>query len=339
MVPTATPGSIVAQISARGGIALCAAVAVWTPGCAGSNATTAAGAAEGEDWPDDRRGQDDTTTADKHYQVALASFHNGMYEDAKLQLRRALQSNAAHPESLYLQGIIHLNEGRTIVDAVEMQRCLRDEAADQQRRRAEASHRKAHEFFGRAADAFEEGSAGRGRAKNSMAVVSLFFHDYEQAQKEARGALDNQFYTERYSALSNLGWAYYEEGKLIEATTELRQAVMLNPDYCVGHYRLAQVYLETGLVDEAVEQANLVLTSDRCPIQDVHRVLGVAHLRLGADGDAQEFFETCVDLAPRSCLALDCQAFIGGTGAARLTRASEGRPGDAARESGEKSGP
>lgn len=301
------------QISSVAALVVCATLAAGVSGCASQKAATEGGKKSSES---------NTTTADKHYEVALASFHNGMYEDAKLQLRRALTTDTKHAESLYLQGIIHLNEGRTIVDAVETQRCLRDEAADQQRQRAEESHRKAHEFFGKAAEAFDEGAAGRGRALNSMAVVSLFFHDYEQARSEARGALDNQFYTERYSALSNLGWAYYEEGKLIEATTELRQAVMLNPDYCVGRYRLAQVYLESGLVDEALEEANMVVTAERCPIQDVHRVLGVAQLRRGADTEASAAFQTCVELAPRSCLAMDCQAFLGRAGGTQVTQAT-----------------
>ena len=35
-------------------------------------------------------------------------------------------------------------------------------------------------------------------------------------------ALDAQFYTEKYSALANLGWAYYGQGDLVGAMTELR---------------------------------------------------------------------------------------------------------------------
>jgi hypothetical protein len=94
--------------------------------------------------------------------------------------------------------------------------------------------------------------------------------------------------------------------------TELRQAVLINPDYCVGRYRLSQVYLDYGLLEQAVEQARTVTDNDRCPIQDAHRILGVATMRLGLTTDAAEAFSSCVSLAPRSCLAGDCERFLNG---------------------------
>ena len=254
--------------------------------------------------------------ADKHYDVAVGSFHNAMFEDAKLQLDRALRADPEHADSHYLQGVLLLNEGKSIVDAIEIEQCLVDAAADHQRSRAEELHRKAGQAFERAAKLYEEGAAGRGRALNSLAVVSLFFHQPERASQHARDALEQQFYTDRYSALSNMGWAHYRSGDAIAATAELRQAILINPDYCVGHYRLAQVYLDSGLPEQALEHAQAVVDSPRCPIQDAHRILGVARLRLGQDEGAAHAFQACVDVAPRSCLARDCKRLAGeGAGA------------------------
>ena len=87
--------------------------------------------------------------------------------------------------------------------------------------------------------------------------------------------------------------------------------MLLNPDFCVGRYRLAQVYLEAGLVEQAIEQAVQVVDDARCPIQDAHRVLGAARLRAGLDEDAKVAFKSCVDLAPKSCLAIECQRLLG----------------------------
>ncbi|MBL4683140.1 MAG: tetratricopeptide repeat protein [Nannocystaceae bacterium] len=249
--------------------------------------------------------------ADKHYDVAVGSFHNSMFEDAKLQLSRALTSDPGHADSHYLLGVLLLNEGRTIVDAVEIDRCLVDEAAGHQRQRAEALHRKAREQFKTAAKHYESGAAGRGRSHNSMSVVDLFFGADGSAITEARAALAEQFYTHRYSALANLGWAYHSQGNLVEATTELRQSVMINPDYCVGRYRLAQVYLDSERPDLALEHASTVADDSRCPIQDAHRIVGVANLRLGRADEAHTAFEQCVALSPRSCLAVDCSRFLG----------------------------
>ncbi len=250
--------------------------------------------------------------AEKHYEIAVGSFHNGLFDDARRQLRRALTVDPAHADSHYLRGVLLLQEGKTIIDAIETQLCLADEAAENQRGRAEQLHQRAHEAFGDAAKHYGDEDQGRGRALNSMSVVSLHFHDHANAMEEAGAALEDRYYNERYSALANLGWAYYEKGELVDAMTELRQAVLINPDYCVGRYRLAQVYLDYGLPEQALEEGAVVLANERCPIQDAHRIVGVANLRLGLAAEAAEAFQGCVAVAPRSCLAADCERFLAG---------------------------
>ncbi len=272
--------------------------------------TSAPGCAARQQTPTDDPVTPDASPADKHFDVAVGSFHNGMFEDAKLQLERALRADPEHADSYYLQGVLLLNEGRTLVDALETQQCLTDDASELQRKRAQQLHQQAKEAFRTAVSHYPEGAAGRGRASNSLSVVSLFFHDHEGAIEHSRAALEQQFYSDRYSALTNMGWAHYNLGDLISATNELRQAVLLNPDFCVARYRLAQVYLDNDLPEQAVEQARQVVDDPRCPIQDAHRILGVASVRLGDEPTAQEAFGSCVTLAPRSCLAQDCNRFL-----------------------------
>lgn len=249
-------------------------------------------------------------SADNHYQIALGSAQTGSFDDAKKQLEMALEAVPEHGNSHYLMGLILLHEGRTIIEFIESEMCLIDQAADAQRLRADDLHRQAHESFGRAAAAYDENDPSVGRAFNSMAVVSLYFHDYARAQQELEQALDAQFYTEKYSALANLGWAYYEQGDLIRAMTELRQSVLMNPDYCVGRYRLAQVYLDYEMTEQALEEIERVIADERCPIQDAHRVAGIARMRLGFEPGANEAFSSCLELAPRSCLANACRQFL-----------------------------
>lgn len=252
--------------------------------------------------------------ADSHYDVAVGSFHNGMFEDAKIQLDKALRVDPEHADSHYLKGLLLLNEGRTLVNAVEIDQCLTDAAADIQRERAESLHAEAQTAFDVAAGTYEEGAAGRGRAFNSLAVVALYFQRYEEAIAQAKAALEQQFYTDRYSALANMGWAHYLQGDLVSATAELREAVLINPDYCVGHYRLAQVYLDSGLPESALEHATAVVEHERCPIQDAHRIVGVVYRRLGKETEATTALQRCVSLAPRSCLARDCERLLGPDG-------------------------
>jgi len=281
-------------------VAVMAGSVTSAPGCASRSAQA----------PSDDPVTPEASPADKHFDVAVGSFHNGMFEDAKLQLERALRADPEHADSYYLQGVLLLNEGRTLMDAVDTQRCLVDDAAQLQRQRAQLLHRQAKDAFATAVTFYPEGAAGRGRASNSLSVVSLFFHDHEGAIEHSRAALEQRFYSDRYSALTNMGWAHYNLGDLTAATNELRQAVLMNPDFCVARYRLAQVYLDTGLPDQAVEQARAVVDDPRCPIQDAHRILGVASVRMGDDATAQQAFGSCVALAPRSCLAEDCNRFL-----------------------------
>ena len=248
--------------------------------------------------------------ADNHYEIALGSAHNGSFDDAKKQLELALEVVPEHANAHYLLGLLALNEGRTIIEFIEAEMCLTDASAEAQRLRADDLHRKAHESFSKAALAYDENDPGSGRAYNSMAVISLYFHDYERAKTELEAALAAQFYTEKFSALSNLGWAYYEQGDLVSAMTELRQAVLMNPDFCVGRYRLAQVYLDYDMTEQALEEAERVIADDRCPIQDAHRVAGIARMRLGQLDSAGAAFASCLDLAPRSCLADACRQFM-----------------------------
>ena len=258
-----------------------------------------------------RSPEDLAQTADNHYEIALGSAQTGSFDDAKKQLALAIEVVPEHGNAHYLLGLIALHEGRTIIEFIEAEMCLQDESAEAQRLRADELHRTAHEAFGRAVAAFDPNDPGMGRAYNSMAVVSLYFHAYERARTELEAALSTQFYTEKYSALANLGWAYYEDGDLVAAMTELRQSVLMNPDYCVGRYRLSQVYLDYQMTEQALEEAERVIADDRCPIQDAHRVAGIARMRLGQLQDANSSFQSCLELAPRSCLANACRQFIG----------------------------
>lgn len=282
---------------------------------------------------DKRSPEDLRESADNHYHIALGSAQNGSFDDAKRQIELALGAVPEHGNSHYLMGLIQLHEGRTIVEFIEAEMCLTDDAAEAQRLRADELHRAAHASFGKAAAAYEENDPGLGRAYNSMAVVSLYFHDLERAQQELELALAAQFYTEKYSALSNLGWAFYEQGDLVSAMTELRQAVLMNPDYCVGRYRLAQVYLDYDMTEQALEEAERVIADERCPIQDAYRVAGIARMRLGQQQSASEAFRSCSELAPRSCLADACRQFAQLAGpevASQSTRldAAAARPAD-----------
>jgi len=286
----------------------------WWPAALGLWLVAACASSGGREAPD---GNSDS--ADKYYQVALGSFQSGMYSDAEQNLDRALSLESAHGNSLYLKGLISLVEGKDMLIAVERQVCLRDDAAELQRERASELHRESREYFRRSVEAFGDDSSGRGRALNSMSVVSLYFGDYETAVLEASEALREQFYGARYSALSNLGWAYFQQEKLVEAMSELREAVRMNPGHCVSRYRLAEVYFDYGLVADAGELLDAVVMDENCPIQEALALKGDIYASLGRSRDAVTAYRECVHAAPRSCVAEACKSRGAGDVLARDT--------------------
>lgn len=247
-------------------------------------------------------------SAERYYEIGVASFHNGMLQDAKVQLRKSLGFDAKFAPAHYLQGLIDLREGVRMVDALTVEMCLEDESAKRSRLRADALHREARAAFERAVKVADAQDPVLGRAYNSMAVISAYFENYERSVQEAQKAAKSDGYTERYSALGNLGWAYLQGGDPVQALTELRQALLINPDFCVARYRLARAYLAVSQPEQAKREIDAVLENPRCPIQDAHRVLGQAYLRMGQRDEARTAFLACVAAAPQSCLARDCSA-------------------------------
>jgi Tfp pilus assembly protein PilF len=135
----------------------------------------------------------------------------------------------------------------------------------------------------------------------------MHFQEWDQAVTTAGKALANPLYRDPWAAQGNLGWAYLHKRELARASKELRQAVFSNPHFCVGRYRLAQVSYELKNLEAAQEELERVAADPKCPIQEAFHLLGLVSLRRGDRQRAEEAFNRCVALAPRSCLAKECR--------------------------------
>jgi Tfp pilus assembly protein PilF len=91
-------------------------------------------------------------------------------------------------------------------------------------------------------------------------------------------AADNDLYRNAFEAFNNLGWAYMQKGDLEKAEINLRQALKLNPNWCISHCNLGEVYLEKGKTDSGIKSLNKAV--GLCPqYARPHLLLGIEYNR------------------------------------------------------------
>lgn len=237
------------------------------------------------------------------YQVALSSFEAGRLEAARGEADKALKADANNAEAHQLLGLIALREGAQYVAQVETMDCLTGQDATMVRVDANKRYRVAANHFRRAVEIQPEFAT----AWNNLAVASLNSQEWDSAIDAASNAIAIGNYAEPHVAHGNRGWGYYKKGDLQNAWRELHDSVSRQPGFCVGRYRLAKVLMDRDKFDDAALQIDAVLADKRCPIQEAHLAGGLLADRLGVKDRAVELFAECIRMAPRSCVAAECE--------------------------------
>lgn len=97
---------------------------------------------------------------------------------------------------------------------------------------------------------------------------------------------------------ANLGWTYYLEGKIPEATFRLKKAVELDPEYVPGLVYLARVYMEDRNYEDTVDL--LERAAERDPANHgVQMNLGIAYRGVERFEDAKKAYERALGLDPQ----------------------------------------
>ena len=105
---------------------------------------------------------------------------------------------------------------------------------------------------------------------------------WEEAVQEYRKALALPGYAAALLAHHNLGWAYYNLGKLREAEEALTLTLRLEPSMASAHYHLGLVLLKAGRREEA--RASFSRARELAPESEVGQA---AREHLRALGEAQ----------------------------------------------------
>ncbi|MSP61635.1 MAG: tetratricopeptide repeat protein [Myxococcales bacterium] len=244
----------------------------------------------------------DPEGSEKQYQLAAQLFHQKQQRAALEELLKAVKMNPLNADAYYLLGIIALQQASEGEELLERQNCLRGEEGKLLRAEVDVKHTEAEGYFRKVVEMKPDIS----EAWNSLAVVDLYFHRWDQAIASADKALASPIYQQPWAAQGNLGWAYAQKKEYARASKEFRQALFANPQFCVGRYRLARSYFEAKNFDSAVEELEKVTSDPKCPIQEAYHLLGLVSLMREDRTRATAAFRRCQEMAPKSCLAREC---------------------------------
>lgn len=240
--------------------------------------------------------------SDKRFQLGVDYFSKGMVSAALEELIKAVDLDPNNADAHNLLGLVWLRKGADAEDMATRSQCLKGEELVLEKQEMDGHFKKAAERFHEAVRLRPDFS----EAYNNLAVVSTHFGKYDDAVGYAEKALSNVVYREPYAARGNLGLAYLNKQEYAKAAKELRQAIFDEPRFCVGRYRLAKVYYEQKDYERAGEEIDKVMGDKACPIQEAAYLAGLVALRRGDRQRAAMSFERCIQLAPKSCLAVEC---------------------------------
>lgn len=248
----------------------------------------------------------DSEQAQIRFQLAAGYFRDQRVEAAIEELQKAVDADPDNADSYNMLGIIALKQGHDYLMQLETSSCLKGKDAELVRADAIGKFRQAEQEFRRAVTLRSDFA----EAWNNLSVALLQQQSWDGAIQAAQSALKNPAYATPELARGNLGWAYYQKKDLQNAWKELHEALSRSPGFCVGRFRLAKVYVDRGDVEQAAEVLNpLLADAKRCPIQEAQLLGGLVYERANSREKAQELFQHCAEMAPRSCVADQCRQY------------------------------
>jgi type IV pilus assembly protein PilF len=248
----------------------------------------------------------DIVRAQNRLDIARDLLSKGEVVGAEAEAKKALAHDPKSDEAENVLGLIYVMRALKSAQLIEKADCLSDADASALRAQADEQMRTAGEHFYRATELAPD----YGEAWANRAVVAMHFHDWDGAIELGKRALANLERLESPPlAHANLGWAYYQKQDYMHAVTELLQANQGAQYFCLGKYRLASVYFARKEFEKTTEALAPMFTDAKLcpPLQEAQYLGGQAFLRLRDRDAATRAFNACVDMAPRSCQARECQ--------------------------------
>jgi type IV pilus assembly protein PilF len=237
--------------------------------------------------------------------LAKDLLSKGEVTGAESETRKAIGFDPKNEEAHNLLGLVYVFRAHQSTQLLEKTDCLEGKDAEMIRGEADGHMRAADKHFAQAVELAKD----YGEAMQNRAVVAMYFHDWEKAVELEQQALAHMDRLDSVPlARANLGWAYYNKQDYVHATTELLQANQVPQFFCLGKYRLAQVYFARKDFQQAKLTLERMIDDPKLcpPIQEALYLGGETYLRLRDTRSAAKAFGMCVTAAPISCHARAC---------------------------------
>jgi Tfp pilus assembly protein PilF len=265
----------------------------------------------------------DLQRSQTHVDLAKDLLGKGQDTAAESELKKAIVFDGQNEEAYLVFGLVYLLRAAHTENLVERENCLGGAEADGLRKDSD-------EFMRTAAQHFEHATKlapDYGEAWMDRAVVAMHFRDWDRAVEFCKRALENAARLQSEAlARTNLGWSLHQKKDSARATTELLQAVQLTPNLCLAHFRLARVFFDRDRFEEAAAElspfqpqasdgAEAAKPAACAPVLEALYLGGQASLRNHDIQAAVPWFQQCIEAAPRSCVARQCETALSELGA------------------------
>ena len=126
-------------------------------------------------------------------------------------------------------------------------------------------------------------------AINNLGVTYVEIENLDEAIKHFKAALNNPVYRTPDRAYSNMGYAYYKQGKYAEAENALREALVRNPVFPRAMYILGLIYTKLGNKKAAIKEFKKAI-GIWPEYMDAHWEIAKAYFKSGEKAKALKHF-------------------------------------------------
>ena len=237
--------------------------------------------------------------------IAKDFLKKGEFEAAEAESDKAIAYQQSNEEAYLVRGLTKYLRAVQEEQLLEIDDCLTGVDAEVLRKKLDGFLAAADADFAKAAELAPD----YGEAWADRGLVATLQGDADTAVKYLTHALaDPARLGDIGLARSNLGWAYFKKGDVVEAAAELLQATQYHPHLCVPTYRLGRVYFERKEWEKASEQFQDVSDQPACHSQESSLYLMKTRIEQGLMDEARAARDACLSMSPKSCVAAQCRA-------------------------------